>query len=103
LPQVRCEDLTPDLVGADGPVVRGTPRYSSMDDLLKVVAVTGGVTLVGCVLLLSGAASRVVGGSGMSLSERVVAGLLGVGAAIIAIPLGIQTSACGWRDPKYAV
>jgi hypothetical protein len=115
------EDLTPDMIGADGPVVRGTPRSSSMDDLLKVVAVTGGigVTLVGCVLLLSGAASWVVGASGMSLNERVVVGLLGVGAAIIAIPVGIQTSAwgwrrsflppvvkcesCGWRDPKYAV
>jgi hypothetical protein len=113
--------MTRDMIGTDGPVVRREPRSGSMDDLVNVVAVISGigVTLVGCVLLLSGVAAWVVGGSGMSLGERVLVGLLGVGVAIIALPLGIQAStwgwrrgllppvvackACGWRDPKYAV
>jgi hypothetical protein len=124
----RCgavEDFTPgtaqDMIGTDGPVVRGKPRSDSMDDLIKVVAVMGGIgaTLAGCVLLLSGVASWVVAASGMSLAERALVGALGVGAAIIAIPLGIQAAmwgwrrgffppvvkckACGWRDPKYAL
>ena len=112
--------MTQDMIGADSPVVRGKPRSGSMDDLVNVVAVIAGIgaTLVGCVLLLSGVASWVVGGSGMSLGERVLVGLLGVGAGIIVIPLGIQAgtwgwrrgllppvvkcNACGWRDPKYA-
>jgi len=100
--------MTRDMIGTDGPVVRREPRSGSMDDLVNVVAVISGigVTLVGCVLLLSGVAAWVVGGSGISV-------------AIIALPLGIQAStwgwrrgllppvvackACGWRDPKYAV
>jgi hypothetical protein len=113
--------MTRDMIGTGGPVVRGKPSSGSMDDLVKVVAVIAGIgaTLVGCVLLLSGVASWVVGGSSMSPGERVLVGLSGVGAAIIAIPLGIQAStwgwrrgflppvvkckSCGWRDPKYAV
>ncbi len=119
------EDFNPattqDTIETDGPVVRGKPRSGSMEDLVNVVAVIGGIgmTLVGCVLLLSGVAAWVVGGSGMSLTERALVGLLGVGAAIIVLPLGIQAGtwgwrrgllppvvkckSCGWRDPKYAV
>jgi hypothetical protein len=61
----------------------------------------------------------VVGGSGMSVGVRILVGLLGVGAAIVALPLGIQVgmwgwrrgllppgvacNSCGWRDLKHAV
>jgi hypothetical protein len=111
---------TPDTIGAEDPVVRGKPRSGSMDDVVNVAAVIAGigVTLIGCVLLLSGVAVWVVGGS-MSLGERALVGLLEVGAAIIALPLGIHAGtwgwrrgllppvvkckACGWTDPKYAV
>ena len=110
-----------DMIDTDDPLVRAKPRSGPLDDLVNVVAVIGGIgaTLVGCVLLLSGVAAWVVGGSGMSLVERVLVGLFGVGAAIIVLPLGIQAGtwgwrrgllppvvkckACGWRDPRYAV
>jgi len=62
--------MTRDMIGTDGPVVRREPRSGSMDDLVNVVAVISGigVTLVGCVLLLSGVAAWVVGGSGISVA-----------------------------------
>ena len=106
-----------DASGADSPVVGGKPRSGAVDDLIKVLGVMAGIgaTLVGCMLLLEGAALWVVGGSGAGAVERVLGGLLGVGAGIIAIPLGIQfgawgwrrgfpgvvkCKACGWRDPE---
>ena len=55
----------------------------------------------------------------MDVAERVLLGLLGVGAAVVALPLGIHVGmwgwrrgllppvvackSCGWRDPKHAV
>jgi hypothetical protein len=55
----------------------------------------------------------------MSVGVRILVGLLGVGAAIVALPLGIQVgmwgwrrgllppvvacNSCGWRDPKHTV
>jgi hypothetical protein len=111
---------TPDKIDMGLPVVRGTPRSGLMDDTVNVAAVIVGigVTLAGCTLLLSGVGAWVVGGSGMSVAVRVLVGLLGVGAAIVALPLGIQVgmwgwrrgllppvvacNSCGWRDPKHA-
>lgn len=102
-------------------VVRGTPRSGLTDDAVNVAAVIVGigVTLAGCTLLLSGVGAWVVGGSGMSVGVRILVGLLGVGAAIVSLPLGIQVgmwgwrrgllppvvacNSCGWRDPKHTV
>jgi hypothetical protein len=52
--------MTQDTIETD---VRGKPRSGSMEDLVNVAAVIGGIgiTLVGCVLLLSGVAAWVVG------------------------------------------
>jgi hypothetical protein len=86
---------------------------------MTVAVILGiGATLAGCTFLLTGVGVWVVGG-GMDVAERVLLGLLGVGAAVIALPLGLHIGmwgwrrgllppvvackSCGWRDPKYAV
>jgi hypothetical protein len=112
--------ITLAMIGADSPVIRGRPHYGSMNDLVNVAAVVAGIgaTIAGCVLLLSGAAAWVVAGSGMTLGERAVVGLLEVGGAMIAMHVGIyagtwgwrqrflppvvKCKSCGWRDPGYA-
>ena len=110
---------TPDAIDISPPVVRGNPHSGVADDAVNVVAVIVGIgaTLAGCTSLLTGAGVWVVGG-GMDVAERVLLGLLGVGAALIALPLGLHIGmwgwrrgllppvvackACGWRDPKHA-
>jgi hypothetical protein len=112
---------TPDKIDMGLPVVRGTPRSGLIDDAVNVAAVIVGIgaTLAGCTSLLTGVGVWVVGGSGVGLAERMLLGLLGVGVAIVALPLGIHIGmwgwrrgllppvvackSCGWRDPKFAV
>jgi hypothetical protein len=91
--------ITLQMIGSDGPVVRGSPRYGSTTDLINVAALMGGLgaTMLGCVLLLTGAAAWVVG-SGMGLGERVIVGLIGVGGAMVALHLGIHAGMWGWRQ-----
>jgi hypothetical protein len=111
--------ITLDMIGADGPVVRGRPHYGSTNDLVNVAAVVAGIgaTIAGCVLLLSGAAAWVVA-SDMTLGERAVVGLLELGGAMVAMHFGIHAGtwgwrqrflppvvkckSCGWCDPRYA-
>ena len=111
---------TPDAIDISPPVMRGNPHSGLADDAVNVVAVIVGIgaTLAGCTFLLTGVGVWVVGG-GMDVAERVLLGLLGVGAAVIALPLGLHIGtwgwrrgllppvvackSCGWRDPKHAV
>lgn len=85
------------------PVVRGTPRSGLVDDAVNVAAVIVGIgaTLAGCTSLLTGVGVWVVGGSGVGLAERMLLGLLGVGVAIVALPLGIHIGMWGWRPGGF--
>ena len=78
--------ITLQMIGTDGPVVRGSPRYGTTTDLVNVSALMGGLgaTMLGCVLLLTGAAAWVVG-TGMDTGERIVVGLIAVGGAMVAL------------------
>ena len=97
--EVFGHGVTLAMIGTDGPVVRGSPRYGTTTDLVNVAALMGGLgaTMFGCVLLLTGAAAWVVD-SPMSLGERVIVGLAGVGGAMIALHLGIHAGMWGWRQ-----
>ena len=106
------------MIGTDGPVVRGSPRYGTTNDLVNVAALMGGLgaTMLGCILLLTGAATWVVG-SGMDPGTRIVIGLIEAVGAMVALHLGmhagmwgwrqrflppvVKCKSCGWRDPTY--